>query len=61
MWQEIFTAFSLFLIIEGMVPFVGPSFYRKAVVKIAQMDDNGLRLTGLTVASIGIVILYIVR
>ncbi|MDE0754964.1 MAG: DUF2065 family protein [Woeseiaceae bacterium] len=61
MWQEILTAFSLFLIIEGMVPFVGPSFYRKAVVKIAQMDDNGLRLTGLTVASIGIVILYIVR
>jgi uncharacterized protein len=61
MWQEILTAFSLFLIIEGMVPFVGPSFYRQAVVKIAQMDDNGLRLTGLTVASIGIVILYIVR
>lgn len=61
MWQEILTTFSLFLIIEGMVPFVGPSFYRKAVVKIAQMDDNGLRLTGLTVASIGIVILYIVR
>jgi len=61
MWQEILTAFSLFLIIEGMVPFVGPGFYRQAVVKIAQMDDNGLRLTGLTVASIGIVILYIVR
>ncbi len=61
MWQEILTAFSLFLIIEGMVPFVGPGFYRQAVVKIAQMDDNGLRLTGLTVASIGIVILFIVR
>jgi len=61
MWQEILTAVSLFLIIEGMVPFIGPNFYRQAVVKIAQMDDNGLRLTGLTVASIGIVILYIVR
>lgn len=61
MWQEILTAVSLFLIIEGMVPFVSPNFYRKAVVKIAQMDDNRLRLIGLTVASIGIVILYIVR
>lgn len=61
MWQEILTAFSLFLIIEGMVPFIGPNFYRQAVVKIAQMDDNGLRLTGLTVATIGIVVLFIVR
>jgi len=61
MWQEILTAVSLFLIIEGMVPFIGPNFYRQAVVKIAQMDDNSLRLTGLTIASFGIIILYIVR
>lgn len=61
MWQDILTAVSLFLIIEGMVPFVGPNFYRQAVVRIAQMDDNGLRLTGLTIASIGLIILYLVR
>ncbi len=61
MWQDILTAVSLFLIIEGMVPFIGPDFYRQAVVRIAKMDDNGLRLTGLTIATVGIVILYIVR
>lgn len=61
MWQDILTAFSLFLVIEGMVPFIGPNFYRQAVVRIAQMDDNSLRLTGLTIASIGLVILFIVR
>ncbi|MGI9202826.1 MAG: DUF2065 domain-containing protein [Woeseiaceae bacterium] len=61
MWQDILTAVSLFLIIEGMVPFIGPNFYRQAVVRIAQMDDNGLRVTGLTIASIGVLILYIVR
>lgn len=61
MWQDILTAFSLFLIIEGMVPFIGPDFYRQAVVRIAQMDDNGLRLTGLTIASVGLVMLFIVR
>ena len=61
MWQEIFTAISLFLIIEGMVPFVGPNFYRQAVARIAQMDDNSLRLTGLTIASIGLILLYVVR
>lgn len=61
MWQDILTAVSLFLIIEGMIPFIGPNFYRQAVVRIAQMDDNGLRATGLTIASIGILILYLVR
>ncbi len=61
MWQDILTAVSLFLIIEGMVPFIGPNFYRQAVLRIAQMDDNGLRVTGLTIASVGIFILYIVR
>ena len=24
MWQDIFTAFALYLIIEGMIPFVNP-------------------------------------
>jgi len=61
MWQDILTAVSLFLIIEGMVPFIGPDFYRQAVVRIAQMDDNGLRLTGLTVASVGLILLFVVR
>jgi uncharacterized protein YjeT (DUF2065 family) len=61
MWQDILTAFSLYLIIEGMIPFIGPDMFRQSVLRIAKMDDNGLRLTGLTVASIGIVMLYIVR
>ncbi|MDA0679177.1 MAG: DUF2065 domain-containing protein [Proteobacteria bacterium] len=61
MWQDILTAISLYLIIEGMIPFVGPGVFRKTVQRVAQMDDNGLRLTGLSVASVGIIMLYIVR
>lgn len=61
MWQDILTAFSLYLIIEGMIPFVGPNFFRQTVIRIAQLDDNNLRLSGLTVLSIGLVMLFIVR
>lgn len=61
MWQDILTAFSLYLIIEGMIPFVGPNFFRQTVVRIAQLDDNNLRLSGLTVLSIGLIMLFIVR
>ena len=44
-----------------MIPFAGPNLFRQSVVRIAQMDDNHLRLTGLVVASIGLIMLYIVR
>ena len=61
MWQDLLTGFSIYLIIEGMIPFAGPNLFRQSVVRIAQMDDNNLRLTGLVVASIGLIMLYIAR
>ena len=61
MWQDLFTGFSLYLIIEGMIPFAAPALFRQSVVRIAQMDDTGLRLTGLAVATAGIVLLFIAR
>jgi uncharacterized protein YjeT (DUF2065 family) len=61
MWQDLLTGFSIYLIIEGMIPFAGPNLFRQSVARIAQMDDNGLRMTGLAVASIGLIMLYVVR
>lgn len=61
MWQHILTAISLYLIIEGMIPFVSPNLFRQAAMRMAQMDDNGLRVAGLTIASVGLVMLYVVR
>ena len=42
MWQDILTAFSLYLIIEGMIPFINPAFFRRAVSRIAELGDNNL-------------------
>ena len=61
MWQDILTAFCLYLIIEGMIPFVGPGFFRRTVTKIARLTDNELRGTGLTVMAIGLLLLFVVR
>ena len=61
MWQDVFTAFALYLVIEGMIPFVGPNRFRQAVTEIAKLSDNHLRATGLTVMIAGIVMLFIVR
>jgi len=61
MWQDILTAISLYLIIEGMIPFVGPGFFRQTVSRIAELNDNHLRATGMTVMAAGLVLLFIVR
>ncbi len=61
MWQDIFTAFALYLIIEGMIPFVGPDFFRRTVARLAELNDNHLRATGITIMTTGLVLLFVVR
>ncbi len=61
MWQDILTAFALYLIIEGMIPFVGPDFFRQTVAKLSALNDNHLRATGLTIMATGLLLLFVVR
>jgi hypothetical protein len=61
MWQDILTAFALYLIIEGMIPFIGPSRFRRTVEHISRMSDNNLRLMGLIAMGAGLLLLFIVR
>ena len=61
MWQDILTAFSLYLIIEGMIPFVNPNGFRRAVSLIAQLGDNNLRVAGFTAMAAGVILLFLVR
>ena len=61
MWQDILTAFALYLIIEGMIPFVGPDLFRQTVAKLAELNDNHLRATGLTIMAAGLLMLFVVR
>lgn len=61
MWQDILTAFALYLVIEGMIPFVNPDGFRRAVSQIAQLGDNNLRLAGLAAMVAGLLLLFLVR
>lgn len=60
-WTEILTALALVLIIEGMVPFVGPRKYRQIVAQMAMLSDNNLRMVGLVVMIAGVALLFVVR
>jgi len=60
-WTEILTAVALVLVIEGMLPFIGPDRYREVVAQIARLSDNQLRAIGLTAMITGLLLLFIVR
>ena len=60
-WQEVLTAVALLLVIEGMLPFIGPGRYKQLVAQIARLGDNQLRTFGLTSMIVGLVLLFFVR
>jgi uncharacterized protein YjeT (DUF2065 family) len=61
MWQDILTAVALYLIIEGMIPFVGPDLFRRTVARMAELDNNNLRISGLVIMGAGLTMLFVVR
>ena len=60
-WTEILTALALVLVIEGMLPFISPSRYRRMVIEVTQLKDGQIRNIGLAVMLIGLLLLYLVR
>jgi uncharacterized protein YjeT (DUF2065 family) len=61
MWQDLGVAFALFLIIEGVVPFINPAGLRAALQAINQLSDQQLRFAGFTSMLLGLLLLYVVH
>jgi len=60
-WTEILTACALVLVLEGILPFVGPSRYKQLVAQMVRLSDNQLRTAGLAAMIAGLVLLFFVR
>ncbi|MBL8260587.1 MAG: DUF2065 domain-containing protein [Candidatus Competibacteraceae bacterium] len=61
MWNEMLAAFGLMMVFEGIMPFLSPRASRQAWLRIAQLDDRLLRLTGLGSMGLGLAVLYFFR
>lgn len=61
MWQDLWVALALVLVIEGMLPFINPRAMRNVWQQMATMDDKGLRLAGLISMLAGVLLLALVR
>lgn len=60
-WGALWSAVALVLVLEGLMPFLGPSAFRRTMAQVAQMPDRQLRLVGLASMSVGLLLLYLVR
>ena len=61
MWDELWIAIALILVIEGIIPFLNPTGWRKTLRTVSEMDDETLRMIGLTSMIFGVILLYLVH
>jgi len=61
MWEELWIAFALILVIEGIMPFLNPAGWRKTLRTVSEMDDKNLRIIGLSSMVFGVILLYLVH
>jgi uncharacterized protein YjeT (DUF2065 family) len=60
-WSDLWAAFALYLVIEGLMPFANPGGMRRALLQLSQLDERTLRIAGLLSMIAGAVLLYVVR
>ncbi len=56
--HSLWLATALMLIIEGIMPILNPSAFRRALLQITTMSDSQLRWIGLGSMFVGLAILY---
>lgn len=60
-WSDLLAAFSLFLVFEGVLPFVSPASWRKSLMLLSRFEDGQLRFFGLAIILVGLGLLLFVR
>ena len=58
---DLLAALGLFLVLEGMAPFLNPQGVKRAFAKLLEVRDRELRIAGLGSMLVGIIILFLVR
>lgn len=59
MWHELLRALALVLVIEGVLPFLSPRGFRRALLSFISLDDRWMRLLGLVSMLAGLVLLQL--
>jgi uncharacterized protein YjeT (DUF2065 family) len=60
-WSDLLAAFALYLVLEGILPFLNPQAMKRIMASFSVLADNQLRIWGLISMSAGLALLYFVR
>jgi uncharacterized protein YjeT (DUF2065 family) len=60
-WSDLFAALALYLVLEGIMPFLNPQGVKRLMLTFAGLADRQLRVMGLVSMCIGLAVLYFVR
>ncbi|HSN72081.1 MAG TPA: DUF2065 domain-containing protein [Steroidobacteraceae bacterium] len=60
-WSDLLAAFALYLVLEGIMPFLNPAAMRRAMQTFSMLPDRQLRAAGFVSMLIGALLLYFVR
>jgi uncharacterized protein len=60
-FTDLLAALGLFLVLEGIAPFINPQGVKRAFAKLLQVRDRELRIAGLGSMLVGVIILFLVR
>jgi uncharacterized protein YjeT (DUF2065 family) len=56
-WEDLLRAGALVLIVEGILPFLSPKGFRRALLEFSGVSDRWMRLIGLGSMLLGLVLL----
>jgi uncharacterized protein YjeT (DUF2065 family) len=59
--SDLIAAVALFLVLEGIAPFLNPSGMKRALMRLLDVGDRELRIAGLGSMLVGVAILFLVR
>jgi uncharacterized protein len=60
-WSDLFAALALYLVLEGVLPFLNPQAMKRVMMAMTTFSDRQLRLWGLASMLAGALLLYFVR
>lgn len=61
MWEDLWRALCLVVILEGILPFLYPRRWRNLAAQMAGISDSQLRITGLIMMLIGLFFLSLIH
>ena len=55
------TALALMLVIEGIMPFLAPTRWRRMMARMSALHDRFVRIMGLFIMILGAILMYLVH